>query len=92
MEHNDLQLHELIGRMEDRLHHRLDKQDKSLDSLKNSLDKIDNIVDNHHGRISSVESSITWVRGFIKLGSSILLALVGGLISLIIKLFQGHHL
>lgn len=49
---------------------------KHLDSR---LDRIEGKIDQHLERISKAEESISWIKGHIKLGASLLVAVLSGM-------------
>ena len=63
--------------------------DGRLDSLEDRLQRIEEKQDTHVDRISASETSIKWIQGYIKLGTSILLATLTGLASIVYSIVVG---
>lgn len=53
--------------------------DIQLQQMDEKLDRIESKLDNHLERISKAEESIDWVKGFIKLTFSAILAIGSGI-------------
>lgn len=56
--------------------------------IEEQLNKVDVKLDSHLERIAKAEVSISWLRGAVKIGASILLAAVSSLMGLLYKLIH----
>ena len=59
--------------------------DSRLDRVESKLERIEIKQDSHIGRISSAETSITWIRGTIQFGTTLLIALLTSMAGIIYK-------
>ena len=59
-----------------------------LETIDKRLDRIEGKLDNHLERVSKLEEGLKSVRGYIKVGLSIMTAIVAG----VIKVLIGSHL
>lgn len=50
-----------------------------LDDLGTRLDRIESKLDDHLQRVTKAESDIGWIRGYVRIGTTIFLAVIGAL-------------
>lgn len=62
--------------------------DTRLDKLDSKLERMEDKQDKHLERITAAEVSINWLRGSVKVGVTVLLAVVTGLINLIYQSYR----
>lgn len=65
--------------------------DAKLDKLESRLERIEDKQDLHLDRISSAEASIQWLRGMVKFGGSLAIAIVSAVVTLIYNTLIGHR-
>ena len=63
--------------------------DSRLDKLDGRLDRLDEKLDNHLARISAAETSIVWIKGFIKVSTGFVLTVVTGLLAAVFNTHIG---
>jgi hypothetical protein len=59
------------------------------DELVKRLDRIEHKLDIYLERITTHEADLNWVRGYIKLSVGAILSLMGGLATVLLKIFTG---
>lgn len=58
------------------------------DKIYSQLNRIESKLDQHLDRISATEEAIKWMKGSIKISVSILLAAIGWLVTITMKIFN----
>lgn len=61
--------------------------DDRFDRLESKLDNHDEKLSNHLERLSKAEEALVWLRGHVKLITTVGISVVGGLISAVAKYF-----
>lgn len=51
------------------------------DHIDNRMDKFDNKLDNHLERLSKTEEAISWLKGHVKVSTTILITFIGLMIT-----------
>jgi quinol-cytochrome oxidoreductase complex cytochrome b subunit len=59
--------------------------DDRFDSVDKRLERVEEKLDDHLGRLSTAEASIEWLRGHVKIFTTIIIASAGFLASLYFK-------
>lgn len=59
------------------------------DHLDRRLDQIEGKLDNHLERISKAEEAIVWIKGHVRLVMTLVITMMGGLVTAIYQLVTG---